>query len=93
MVRFVRINRQKNEARFYNLYCQVTLFNEIALVREWGRIGGASRQQSDYFATEAEAQGALERASRRREQRGLSFSEDNCTKCQKSTALSRTVHP
>jgi predicted DNA-binding WGR domain protein len=70
MVRFIKIDSSKNMARFYNLYFQPTLFGDVALVREWGRLGGGSQRRSDWFPTEAEALAALERASQRREQRG-----------------------
>ena len=70
MVRFIRINTEKNEARFYTLDFQPTLFGQVALVREWGRLGGGSKRRSDWFPTDVEAKAELERAVKRRLQRG-----------------------
>jgi predicted DNA-binding WGR domain protein len=70
MIRFVRVNPKKNEARFYNLDFQPTLFGQTALVREWGRLGAGSTQRSDWFPSRDEAKEELERAIKRRVQRG-----------------------
>ena len=40
-INLVRIDDDKNMARFYKLDAQPTLFGEWSLIREWGRIGRA----------------------------------------------------
>lgn len=54
-----RIDAARNMARFYRLTVEPTLFGEVALVREWGRIGGAGRRMSLPFESEREAVAAL----------------------------------
>ncbi len=39
----------RNMARFYVLSLEETLFGEIALVRNWGRIGSAGQMQRQTF--------------------------------------------
>lgn len=39
MVVFHRIDASKNMARFYAMNTQPTLFGEVTLLRNWGRIG------------------------------------------------------
>jgi predicted DNA-binding WGR domain protein len=38
-INLVRVEQNRNVARFYKLDVQPTLFGEWSLVREWGRIG------------------------------------------------------
>ena len=40
-----RVDRAKNMARFYVLSIEPTLFEDLALVRRWGRIGSAGRER------------------------------------------------
>src|SRR5271165_1693787 len=42
-----RVDRTKNMARFYVLSIELTLFEDLALVRRWGRIGSAGRKRID----------------------------------------------
>ena len=44
-----------NMARFYRLSIERTLFGDVALVRDWGRIGTDGRRVSLPFPDEAEA--------------------------------------
>lgn len=55
--------------RFYALSTQPTLFGEMWLIRNWGRIGTTGKtmvQTFDGGAEAVEASGRLERAKRRR---------------------------
>ncbi len=70
MIVLTKIDPAQNMARFYTLHVQPTLFGEFALVKEWGRIGGGSRQRSEFFGSEAEAQEALDHELKRRQRRG-----------------------
>ena len=62
-VRFVSIDPEHNRARFYELLIQPTLWGEVSLIRQWGRIGGGGGQRQITFHQEwlsAEAEfGAL----------------------------------
>ena len=46
-----RRNASRNMARFYVLAIEPTLFGEMALVREWGRIGSWGRVASTSILT------------------------------------------
>jgi predicted DNA-binding WGR domain protein len=64
-----RIDPARNMARFYRLSSTPSLFGDICIVREWGRIGRRGRTRIDLYAREAEAAAArlaLELAKRRR---------------------------
>jgi len=50
-----RIEPEKNMARFYALVVQPTLFGEVALVRNWGRIGTRGQEKVQLFSHETEA--------------------------------------
>ncbi len=58
-----------NMARFYAIVLQPTLFGEVSIIRNWGRIGTKGQAMVETFATEtsAERQAAIiERQKRRR---------------------------
>lgn len=64
-----RIDAARNMRRFYALSTQPTLFGEMSLIRNWGRIGtyGKTMVQTFDGSVEAiDAFGRLERAKRRR---------------------------
>ena len=64
-----RIDAARNMRRFYVLSIQPTLFGEVSLIRNWGRIGTNGQtmvQTFDGSAEAGEAFGRLERAKRRR---------------------------
>lgn len=64
-----RIDPGRNMARFYRLSSMPSLFGDVCVVREWGRIGRRGRTRIDLYAREAEATTArlvLELAKRRR---------------------------
>lgn len=45
-----RRDPSRNMARFYVLAIEPTLFGDMALVREWGRIGSLGRRRLDLHA-------------------------------------------
>lgn len=53
------IDPASNKRRFYALSIQRTLFDEWALVREWGRIGVSGRLRSDLYPSAGPAIDAL----------------------------------
>jgi predicted DNA-binding WGR domain protein len=58
-VRMRRIEPEKNMYRFYAMSIQPTLFNEWAVVRNWGRIGTAGRSRLDIHNGPGEAIDAI----------------------------------
>lgn len=79
MISLTRIDPTKNQARFYALSIQSDLFGGWDLVREWGRLGGASRTKIDHFADILNAQRALERIVRRKVSGGYAWREPKAT--------------
>jgi predicted DNA-binding WGR domain protein len=65
-----RIDPARNMARFYKLSVGRSLFGDIAVVREWGRIGTIGRVRIDLFADENEALVALDAIERAKTRRG-----------------------
>ncbi|MCK1714205.1 MULTISPECIES: WGR domain-containing protein [unclassified Bradyrhizobium] len=64
-----RIEAGRNMRRFYALSTQPTLFGEMSLIRNWGRIGTSGKIMVQTFggcAEAVEAFGRLERAKQRR---------------------------
>ena len=51
-----RVDRARNMARFYVLSIETTLFDDLALVRRWGRIGTLGRQRIDLHPSRPVAQ-------------------------------------
>ena len=73
-----RIDPARNMARFYRLSSTPSLFGDICLVREWGRIGRPGRMRIDLYAGKEAATAArtkLERAKRRRGYRDAAIGE------------------
>lgn len=54
-----RIDPDENAYRFYVLSIEPNLFEEVSLIREWGRIGRPGRSRADLFETRAQAQVSL----------------------------------
>ena len=65
-----RIDRAKNMARFYVLSIEPTLFDDLALVRRWGRIGSAGRERIDLHPSRPVAQIELKKWLDRKRRRG-----------------------
>lgn len=65
-----RIDPARNMARFYRMWSAPSLFGDICLVREWGRIGRPGRIRIDLYQTGQEAIAAREALSRVKRQRG-----------------------
>jgi predicted DNA-binding WGR domain protein len=69
-VLFERVNPEQNEARFYYLAWQPTLFNDGAVVRLWGRKNVVQHMKYNPYETLTEAWPLLRRLIRLRLQRG-----------------------
>ena len=65
-----RVERAKNRARFYVLSIEPTLFEDLALVRRWGRIGSAGRERIDLHPSGPVAQIELYQCLDRKRRRG-----------------------
>jgi predicted DNA-binding WGR domain protein len=65
-----RIDRDRNMARFYVLSIEPTLFEDLALVRRWGRIGSAGRERIDLHPSRPVAQIELKKWLDRKRRRG-----------------------
>jgi predicted DNA-binding WGR domain protein len=65
-----RIDPTRNMARFYRLSSTPSLFGDICLVREWGRIGRPGRIRIDLYEKGEEAIAAREALSRVKRKRG-----------------------
>jgi predicted DNA-binding WGR domain protein len=65
-----RCDPSQNLSRFYVLRIEASLFGDLTLVREWGRIGQRGRQRIEFYQTEDKAAEALESWLRRKRRRG-----------------------
>ena len=57
-------------ARYYVLAIEPTLFDEVSLTREWGRIGARPRRRVELHAEAEDARVALDKWLRRKRRRG-----------------------
>ena len=65
-----RRDPSRDMARFYVLAIEPTLFGDVALAREWGRIGTLGRRRLDLHADVASAAEALDIWLARKSRRG-----------------------
>jgi predicted DNA-binding WGR domain protein len=68
--RFVSIEPEKNRFRFYAMSWQPGLWGDDALIVQWGRIGTEGRDLPSFYKGRSVAQPVIDRAVRRRLQRG-----------------------
>lgn len=66
-----------NMARYYVLSLDESLFGDIALVREWGRLGHRPRRRVELHASPDEAEEALEHWLARKKRRGYAIATVN----------------
>jgi predicted DNA-binding WGR domain protein len=65
-----RVDDSRNMWRFYKLCLQPTLFGEIMLVRNWGRVGTNGHVKFETFEAAEDAEKALNRIERSKRRRG-----------------------
>ncbi|WP_269932837.1 WGR domain-containing protein [Aminobacter sp. HY435] len=65
-----RFDPGRNMARFYCLSVENSLFGEVALVREWGRIGTRGKRRLDLFGDTAKAEVAMAKLAAAKMRRG-----------------------
>lgn len=71
-LRMIRFDPARNMARFYALSLEPTLFGEVMLVRNWGRIGTRGQVMTQTFAQADEATEALNTLRRQKARKGYS---------------------
>lgn len=72
-----RIDAARNMQRFYALSTQPTLFGEMSLIRNWGRIGTYGKTMVQTFGSSAEAIDAFGRLERAKRRRGYAAADGN----------------
>lgn len=65
-----RVDAAKNMRRFYALNTQPTLFDEISVVRRWGRIGRSGQVKIETFDDESDAARAFVKLVKTKQRRG-----------------------
>ena len=65
-----RHDPDRNMRRFYAIHITQTLFDDWALIREWGRVGQPGTVREIWFETEASARQAGIELRSRKERRG-----------------------
>jgi len=69
--RFVKVDPEKNQRRWYVVAWGPTLFGDWAVMRAWGRLDADwSQRKIDEFSTEDEARTEAQAQVERRERRG-----------------------
>jgi predicted DNA-binding WGR domain protein len=51
----VRVDPERNMARFYAITLERSLFGDVTINRRWGRVGTKGRNRLDRFVSEQEA--------------------------------------
>ena len=70
LISMTRTEPALNMARFYRLWLEPTLFGEVTVTRNWGRIGTWGQVKGETFAEPVEASVALERLAHKKIRRG-----------------------
>ena len=65
-----RIDDAQNMARYYVLSVEPTLFDQVSLIREWGRIGKRGGRRIELYGSKTAARLALEAWFERKVKRG-----------------------
>jgi predicted DNA-binding WGR domain protein len=65
-----RVDPARRMARFYVLSIEPTLFDDVSLMRNWGRIGTCGRRRVELHPTQNAARIALEKWLQRKRRRG-----------------------
>lgn len=70
-----RIDPERNEARFYLIQAGASVVDQHAVLRIWGRIGGAQHAMATPCSSAEEAEQLAQRLVTRRLKRGYSIVE------------------
>jgi predicted DNA-binding WGR domain protein len=88
-----RIDAARNMRRFYALSTQPTLFGEISLIRNWGRIGTSGKTMVQTFDSRAEAIEAFARLERVKRRRGYAAADGKLSKPDDFSGITPPVLP
>ena len=69
-VNLTHIDPERNMARFYGIEVQPTLFGEVSVLRNWGRIGTKGRGMMVTYEDENQAAAALQKLDKQKRRRG-----------------------
>ena len=69
-ITMTRRNPDLNIARFYRLWLEPTLFGEVYLARNWGRISTHGQVKIETFGQASDAAAALEKCAKAEVRRG-----------------------
>ena len=65
-----RVDPTRNMSRFWSARLQPSLFEEVLLVRNWGRIGSRGQEREYWFSTRQAALAAFEKITSAKRRRG-----------------------
>lgn len=77
LVHLRRVDATRNMRRFYLLSLQPTLFDGVAVIRNWGRIGMSGQTMMQTFDDKARAGEAFNRLERTKRRRGYAPAVEN----------------
>jgi len=69
-VHLIHVEPERNMARFYGIEVQPTLFGEMSVLRNWGRIGTRGRAMMVTYEDAAHATEALKKLDKQKRRRG-----------------------
>ena len=69
-INMFRRDPELNMARFYRLWLEPTLFGEVCLARNWGRINTRGQVKIETFIQASDAATALEKCAKAKGRRG-----------------------
>lgn len=69
-VNLIHVDPEHNMARFYGVEVQPTLFGEVSVLRNWGRIGTKGRGMMVTYDDEDQAAAALQKLDKQKRGRG-----------------------
>lgn len=69
-IHLTRVDPELNMARFYGVTMQPTLFGEISILRNWGRIGSKGQGMMVTYDDAAQAIAALRKLEQQKQRRG-----------------------
>jgi predicted DNA-binding WGR domain protein len=72
-----RVDRNRNMSRFWSARLQPSLFDEVLLVRNWGRIGSRGQERSYWFSTRPAALAAFEKITAAKRRRGYDAGQES----------------
>ena len=69
-VNLIHVDPERKMSRFYGIEVQPTLFGEVSVLRNWGRIGTKGRGMMVTYDDEDQATAALQKLNDQKRRRG-----------------------